>query len=337
MRKAAQITLVLLATVVAVYLLGPRASRAELDASPVELRTPLHALDAMLRERESRHVSLKPDNEASITWANDTVARTEFAVVFLHGFSASKVEGRPVTTAFARTFGMNLFEPRLFGHGLDTVDALIGLTPENYLHSAKEAIAIGKVIGKKVIVMGSSTGGTLGLYLAAHDPDIAAVMCYSPNIAIFDPNAKRITGPWGLQLARLLSGGNSRGYEASEEIQRYWQTSYRLESIVTVQSVLDATMHSGTFQRIMQPVFVGCYYKNETEQDRTVSVQAMREMMPQLGTAPDRKRFVEFSDATGHVITNDMRGGNVDAVLRASVNFAEEVLGLRPVVTEAEE
>ncbi len=337
MSKAVKVLLALVVTVVAVYLLGPRASEAELDATPLELRADLHELDAMLRERESKHVSLKPDNEASITWAHDSVARTEFAVVFLHGFSASKVEGRPVTTAFARAFGMNLFEPRLFGHGLDTVDALIGLTPENYLHSAKEAIAIGKVIGKKVIVMGSSTGATWALYLAAHDPDIAAVMCYSPNIAIFDPNAKLITGPWGLQLARLLSGGKSRGFEASEEIQRYWQTSYRLESIVTVQSVLDATMHPETFQSITQPVFVGCFYKNETEQDRTVSVQAMRDMMLQLGTTPERKRLVEFPDAPGHVITNDMRGGNVDAVLRASVIFAEEVLGLRPVVTEVAE
>lgn len=331
MSKAVKVLLALVVAVVAIYLLGTRASEAELDATPLELRTDLHELDAMLRERESKHVSLKPDNEASITWANDSVAQTEYAVVFLHGFSASKMEGRPVTTAFARTFGMNLFEPRLIGHGLDTVDALIGLTPENYLHSAKEAIAIGKVIGKKVIVMGSSTGATWALYLAAHDPDIAAVMCYSPNIAIFDPNAKLITGPWGLQLARLLSGGKSRGFEATEEIQRYWQTSYRLESIVTVQSVLDATMRPETFQSIKQPVFVGCYYKNQTEQDRTVSVQAMRDMMPLLGTAPERKRLVEFPDAPGHVITNDMRGGNVDAVLKASVQFTEEVIGLKPV------
>jgi len=332
MRKAALIVAVCMASITAVFLLGPKAPKAILDPTPIRMEVGLEDIEDHLRSKESHHPSLKPGNEAGIVWAGDSVHRSEYAVVFLHGFSASKVEGRPVTTRFAEEFGMNLLEARLFGHGLDTSDALIDLTPENYLNSAREAVALAKVIGEKVIVMSSSTGGTLGLYLAAHDPEIAAVICYSPNIEIFDPKAKMLTGPWGMPIARLVSGGDFRSYEASEEFQRYWQTRTRLEGALTVQSLIDATMTSETFARITQPVFVGCYYKSETEQDKVVSVAAIHAMMPLLGTADSKKRLIEFPDAQAHVITNPIRSQDVEGVLNETRKFAQEVLGLQSTV-----
>ena len=50
------------------------------------------------------------------------------------------------------------------------------------IHEAKEAIAIAKAIGDKVIVIGCSTGATLTLYLAAKDQDLAGLILLSPNI-----------------------------------------------------------------------------------------------------------------------------------------------------------
>jgi len=336
MKKTALIVAVCIASIAVLFFLGPKAPEADLDPTPVNIEVGLNEIEGHLRSKESHHPSLKPGNEAGIVWAGDSVHRSEYAVVFLHGFSASKVEGRPVTTRFAEDFGMNLLEPRLYGHGLDTSDALIDLTPENYLNSAREAVALAKVIGEKVIVMSSSTGGTLSLYLAAHDPGIAAVICYSPNIEIFDPKAKLLTMPWGMPVARLVSGGDFRSYEASEEFQRYWQTRTRLEGALAVQSLIEATMTSETFARITQPVFVGCYYKSETEQDHVVSVAAMHTMMPQLGTEEPNKRLVEFPDSRNHVITNPLRSADVDGVLRETGRFAQEVLGIRPKVRQGQ-
>jgi len=336
MKKAALIVTVCIASITAVFFLGPKAAKPDLDPTPIRAEVGLEEIEGHLRSKESHHPSLKSSNEAGIVWAGDSVHRSEYAVVFLHGFSASKVEGRPVTTRFAEEFGMNLLEPRLYGHGLDTSDALIDLTPENYLNSAREAVALAKVIGEKVIVMSSSTGGTLSLYLAAHDPEIAAVICYSPNIEIFDPKAKLLTMPWGMLVARLVSGGDFRSYEASEEFQRYWQTRTRLEGALTVQSLIEATMTPETFARISQPVFVGCYYKNEAEQDKVVSVAAIRDMMPLLGTADFKKRLIEFPDAQAHVLTNPMRSQDVEGVLNETRKFAQEVLGIQPKVRQAQ-
>ncbi len=330
MKKAALTALVTVVLAVVIFMLGPKAPSPQLDSSPAVCNVSITELDAFLATKESHFKTMKPGNEASITWVNDSIHQTEYAIVYLHGFTASKVEGQPVTTAFAKEFGMNLLEPRLYGHGLDTADALIDLTPERYLNAAREAVSMAKVMGKKVIVMSCSTGSTLALYLAAHDPGIAAVVAYSPNIDIFDPKSKFITGPWGLQLARLITGDDSREYAAPEQFKRYWQTRYRLESVITVRALIDATMTPETFARITQPVFVGCYYKSEMAQDSVVSVAAMRTMMHQLGTTDANKRMVEFPNAKAHVITNPMRSGDVLAVEEATRKFAIEVLGLTP-------
>src|SRR5690606_40829618 len=124
------------------------------------------ALEAYVRQKENRH-KLKPDNEARIVWADRAGAKTEYAVVYLHGFSASQKEGDPVHRRFAAEFGCNLYLARLADHGIDTVEALINFTTDRWWASAREALVIGKQLGDKVILMSTSTGGTMALALAA--------------------------------------------------------------------------------------------------------------------------------------------------------------------------
>jgi pimeloyl-ACP methyl ester carboxylesterase len=58
-------------------------------------------------------------------------------------------------------------------------------------------LAIGRQLGNKVIIMGTSTGGTNALQLAAAYPnDVEALILLSPNIAINDPNAWLLNNPW---------------------------------------------------------------------------------------------------------------------------------------------
>lgn len=332
MKKAAYTALVLVIGLSLAYMFGPKPDTPVLDPTPITNQIAIDELDALIAEKESKMESLKPDNEATIFWVNDSVVKTEYAVVYLHGLSASRMEGNPVHYEFAKRYGMNMYLPRLQSHGIDIPDALGDLTPENYLQSAKDAIAIGKTIGERVIVMCCSTGGTLAFYLAAHDPEIEAVIAYSPNIDIFDPNSHILTQPWGLQLTRLAFGGKNRSYEAPDEFKKYWQTSYRLEGLQTTRVLIDETMTTETFSKIKQPVFVGCYYKDEENQDMIVSVRAMRDMMNELGTDESQKVYVEFPDVEAHVITNPLRSKDVESVIGETFRFAEDVVGLNPVV-----
>ncbi|MCB9187587.1 MAG: alpha/beta fold hydrolase [Flavobacteriales bacterium] len=330
MKRIAYIALAVVVVASIAVMLGPKPPEPHLDPTPTSVSVPLDSLDGWLAYRESGFKTLKPGNEARIEWYNDSVSVTEYAVVYLHGFTASGEEGNPVHRAFAERYGCNLYLPRLYGHGLDTTEPMIDLTPENYLESAKEAIAVGKKIGRKVILMCTSTGGTLGIYLAAHDPEVDALICYSPNIDIFDQNSQVLTKPWGLQLARFISGGPNRQYEASEEFKKYWQTKYRLEGLVAVRQLIDLTMNEETFSQVKQPIFVGAYFKDAAAQDSVVSVEAMRQMMPQLGTPENQKHFIEFP-VGAHVLTNPLRNPDVKPVEEATFRFAEDVIGLKPI------
>jgi esterase/lipase len=330
MKKAAYAALILVIALSVIYMLGPAPTEPKLDPTPTSISIPIDSLDNWIARKESGFKTLKPDNEARIEWYNDSVSVTEYAIVYLHGFTASGEEGNPVHRAFAKRYGCNMYLPRLYGHGLDTTEPMIDLTPDNYLESAKEAIAVGKQIGKKVIIMCTSTGGTLGIYLAAHDPEIEALICYSPNIDIFDPNSKMLTKPWGLQIVRLVMGSDYRQYDAPEEFKKYWQTKYRIEGLISVRSLIDYTMTNETFSKVSQPIFVGGYYKDEETQDNVVSVEAMRQMMPQLGTTEAQKQMVEFP-VGAHVLANPLRNPEVEPVKLVSFQFAEEVIGLKPV------
>ena len=330
MKKAAYFALILIIALSVTFMLGPVPTEPKLDPAPTSVSIPIDSLDNWIARKEGNFRTLKPDNEARIVWYNDSVSVTEYAIVYLHGFTASGEEGNPIHRAFAERYGYNMYLPRLYGHGLDTTEPMIDLTPDNYLESAQEAIAIGKQIGKKVIIMCTSTGGTLGIYLAAHDPEIEALICYSPNIDIFDPNSKMLTKPWGLQIVRLVMGSDYRQNEAPDEFKKYWQTKYRIEGLVSVRSLIDHTMTNETFSKVSQPIFVGGYYKDEETQDNVVSVEAMRQMMPQLGTIESQKQMVEFP-VGAHVLANPLRNPEVEPVKLASFQFAEEVIGLKPI------
>ena len=124
---------------------------------PTEIAT----IEQYIIGKESKH-PVKPDNEARIIWADSIHKKTAYAAVYLHGFPASQKEGDPVHKTFATTFGCNLYLARLADQGIDTTDALINFTVERLWESTKEALAIGSTLGDKVIVMGTSTGSSLG-------------------------------------------------------------------------------------------------------------------------------------------------------------------------------
>ena len=155
---------------IVVYFLGPKPSAPKYSTELPAIPPDPVLLEKYISEKEALH-KLKPDNEARIVWLNDSLKhQTDYAVVYLHGFSASQEEGDPVHIEFARTFGCNLYLARLAEHGIDTVDAMINLTAEKLWNSAKEAFAIGKQLGKKVIIIATSTGGTLALKTGSRIP-----------------------------------------------------------------------------------------------------------------------------------------------------------------------
>jgi pimeloyl-ACP methyl ester carboxylesterase len=289
-------------------------------------------LDQYVSRIESVH-QVKDDNQARIIWFDDSVRnRTEYSVVYLHGFTASQEEGDPVHLEFARKFGCNLYLARLAEHGIDTTDALANLTPEKYWESAKEALAIGEKLGQKVILMGTSTGCTNAIQLAATYPEkVHAIMLLSPNIAINDPNAPLLNDPWGLQIARFVKKSDYIiTADQSEMFRKYWYSKYRLESVVALQEMLETTMTKENFQKVRQPLLMLYYFRDAEHQDGVVKVSAMQEMFSQTGTPAGQKRSVAIPGAGDHVLGSYIKSKDLAAVKRETENFALEILKMKP-------
>ncbi len=255
--------------------------------------------------------------------------RTEYAIVYLHGFLASQGEGAPMHRDIARKFGCNLYLSRLAEQGIDTVDQMVNLTADEYWESAKQALAIGEQLGKKVILIGTSTGGSLALQLAATFPDsIAGLILLSPNIAIHDPNAWVLNNHWGLMIARKVNGGPylKSPHDWGPKFRQYWYPESRLEGAVALEELLETTMNKETFGKVRQPVAVFYYYKDEAHQDTTVKVSAMLTMFDQLGTPADRKYKQAFAEAGDHVICSPIRSREAEGVEMAVQKFMTEFL-----------
>jgi len=315
---------------VIIYLLGPAPATPKYD--PVlPAVPPLGQLEKFVAANEAIH-RLRPDNEARIVWANDSDRqKTPYAFVYLHGFSASQEEGNPVHRDIAKRFGCNLYLARLAEHGIDTTEQLVNLTADNYWKSAQQALAIGRQLGNRVILIGTSTGGTQALQLAAAYPnEIAALVLYSPNIAINDPNAWVLNNHWGLQIARLVRGGKYNVPEDDRPIyKQYWNKPYRLEAAVALEEMLETTMNEATFHKVRQPVLLLYYYKDEQHQDPVVKVSAMKEMFSELASPDSVKREIALPNTGNHVIASPIKSLDVARVEKETAIFLEQVVHLQ--------
>jgi len=330
MKRLMKIIAALVAVLAIVYFLGPKPAAPNYNNNLIQVPSDAAALEAYVASNEAKH-KVKPDNEARIVWADDsTKAKTPYVIVYLHGFSASQEEGNPVHRNIAKQFGCNMYLARLSEHGIDTIDPLINMTATSLWESAKEAYAIGKQLGDKVILMGTSTGGTVALELASNFEDVAGLVLYSPNIAINNPSAFLTNNPWGLQIARLVIGGKENIIKNKPpEFKKYWNDHYRLESIVELQELLETTMIPSHFNKIKCPLLTLYYFKDEKNQDPVVKVSAMKEMFEAVSTPANLKRMVAVPEAGNHVLASPIQSNDIVTVEKETALFLEQIMKLK--------
>jgi pimeloyl-ACP methyl ester carboxylesterase len=206
---------------------------------------------------------------------------------------------------------------------------MINLNAENYEASAESAYKIAKELGEEVILIGTSAGGALSLFVISRHPEIKAVVLYSPCIRLCEPASRIITKPWGLQICRLISGSPTSSFKAESEAHaNNWTLKFRLEGFEALVNFYSSTMKPELFSRIKCPVFLGYYYKNEKEQDPTASVPAMLKMFDELGTPPELKQKMAFPDAGAHVISSSIRSKDWQGVERETDRFLHDIVKL---------
>lgn len=313
------------------YSIGPKPSKPDFTAINFNLPASLTDLENEINLGEQSVKGIKPDNQARIVWADSSKKeKTKIAFLYLHGFSASQAEGDPVHKDLAKKYNANLYLSRLAEHGIDKSDStMIGLTAGEYEVSAERALAIAEKLGDEVVVIGTSAGGALTLFLASRHPEIKAIVLYSPCVKLYDKTAVILDKPWGLQIARLVSGSKVKKFESEGSTHsNYWQLDYRIEGLVALQNLIKNTMKPEIFAKIKCPVFLGYYFKNETQQDNTASVPAMLKMFDELGSSGELKEKMAFPLTGAHVIASYIRSKDWQTVEKETDKFLTDIVKL---------
>jgi pimeloyl-ACP methyl ester carboxylesterase len=332
MKKFLSWTAGILIALSAVFFLGPKSPEANLNPELPVVPSDLVQLEMLINTSEKAVKNLKPNNEARIVWADSlNKKKTPYSIVYIHGFGASWAEGDPVAKNIAKRYGANLYLSRMHDAGISDPDAFDDLTPENFTSGAKQALAIGKALGDSVIIIGTSAGGLLTIHLASNHPELKGIVLYSPCLAVANPALKLTTGPWGEQILHAAMGEHRNSADEDPGRAQFWLQSYHTNGLLTLQKTIDAVAQPEVFSKVTVPAFVGYYYKNEKEQDDVVSVKAIQDMVPLLGTTPDQKVEKAFPESGDHVIASYLRSKDVAGVQKATEDFFDQILKIKPV------
>lgn len=156
-------------------------------------------------------------SKKTLRWHKDD--DQQIGVIVAHGFLASPAEVRPLAD-FLQDRGYTVYAPRLTGHGTSPHD-LARCTYEDWLLSIRRAVTLMKSCYKRVVIVGFSMGGTLGLLHAARYGGVAGVIPVSSPVFVRDKKLRFVGALSKLQKAfrflPLVSEEASSFYENKPE------------------------------------------------------------------------------------------------------------------------
>lgn len=325
MKKRYWFILLLLLGLAITYFSGPIPETPVYSERLPELPTNFQALENYVIQSEDS-LPVREDNQARIMW-NGKPVKTEYSIVYLHGFAGSYRDGYPVNKNIADSLDANIYMSRWAGHGLKPPASLNTFNGENAWESAKEALVIGSKIGEKVIIMSTSTGGTLALKLAATYPDnIYALINLSPNIEDDQPGTFVLNSPWGYEIANLISFGENKKIEHEQKIARqYWDTIYPSKALVDLQVLVETTMLPETFMNITTPVLTLYYQKSLIEEDEHVEISVYDDVYKFIST-PDSLKVLKALEKPGtHFIGSGIKSKDTKSVEVEIMKFLHRI------------
>lgn len=279
---------------------------------------PPHDIDKLeqwLIAQEAKFTDIKPGNAKGIGWANAHHERTPWAVVYLHGFSASRLETAPVSDQVAHALGANVFHSRLAGHGR-TSAALCTVSAQDWMADALEALQIGQILGDKVLFISCSTGSTLATWLALSSKgrNVAAHVFMSPNFGLRDKRAELIYSLWSKPLAFALRTQNVGWAPSFPEEANAWTTPYPMRALLPMMALLRHVRRSD-LSKFKTPVLVLF-----SENDQTVNPEKTRLIFKKFASPAKAIQTVSYSIAKGqHVLAGDLRDPHAVSPMVASI------------------
>jgi alpha-beta hydrolase superfamily lysophospholipase len=290
------------ATVVIIFAAGPRYE-ANVNHGPVPV---FDDVEEYVTSIESNVPDIWVGAEKQIVWARPDRSQTERSIVYVHGFSATRQEVVPLCDSLAARLNANLFYARLKGHGR-TGEAMADATVGDWLFDLREALAVGRALGRRTVIVASSTGATLAVWAVSgalteeETKDVEALVLMSPNFGPADSRSNMLLMPWGKQLARLVIGEYREWEPYNEQQSRNWTTRYPVGALFPVMASVDAVLRLNPAE-FKRPILVA-YSPNDSVVNTTRIVEWFD------GTASAPKALLEIPDTgdpSGHILAGDI-------------------------------
>lgn len=297
----------------ALWAFGPREP---VDVTQTFSPTEVPDWDAHLAGREGVFDDITEGAEKRVIWAGEPNVKTPISVVYIHGFSATSEEIRPVPDNVAAALGANLYFARLAGHGRDG-DAFAQASVADWVFDFDEAMEIGRSIGNEVLIISTSTGGTLTALMASHGraDDVTGLVFVSPNFALNHPAAAILTWPAVRYWGPVLMGGSRSFDTVNGRHEKYWTNAYP-----SVAALPMAALVKETYARDYSDVSIPALFVF-SDDDQVVSPSATRDMIARWGGATSvyQPELTPGDDSYSHVIAGDILSPNQTAGAVAAI------------------
>jgi esterase/lipase len=279
-------------------------------------------IDADLAASEAKVPNLRAGCQKQIVWAGAPATKTSVALLFIHGFSASAEEIRPLPDLVARPLGANIFFTRLTGHGQDG-PAMGRATFAEWQRDVAEAIEVAQAIGDEIILMGCSTGCTLAALALAGGVDAKAVVHVSPNFGLRNRAVQFLMDMPGVKHWGHLVAGKTRSFEPINDAHKaYWTTEYPTHAVHPMADAVRAVRHADLSQ-IKTPALFAF-----NEVDQVVHPADIRRVVSRWG-GPTETVMLEQGpqdDEMGHVMAGDVFSPGQTVPLAARISAWLETL-----------
>ena len=277
-------------------------------------------LNSYLMVQEKKFNNITRGVQKRIIWADKVGKKTPLSIIYIHGFSATSEEIRPVPDQIASTLNANLYYTRLTGHGRGPM-AMAEPNVADWMSDIAEAIAIGRKIGQRIIVISTSTGSTLSA-AAALNPilsrDISGFIFISPNFGINNPFAELLTWPAARWWVPLIAGKMRHSTPRNKQHSKFWTTSYPTIAAIPMAAIVKAVAEQD-FSKVTIPALF--YFSLE---DKVVDPQATKNMTRKWG---GRKKIInvtmtEQDDKYSHIVTGNIVSPNqTDYTVRETIKW----------------
>lgn len=280
---------------------------------------------------ESARLKVRPGNEERLV--RYAPGKTPIAILYIHGYGACRAEGEYILDKVAARLKANTYYLRLPGHGTNKEDHL-NARAKDHLDTVITALMMMDKLGDKIIVVGTSMGGLISTYLAAHYPEkMAGVVLVSPFYNFPDAVSRLVNH---YPIFRLYVALNPMRISSSpvppqeDNWTKYW---YREQYYLAATQLIDLERmiaRDPVYEKITIPVLLIYYYKDKNNQDKTASVAHMLHAFERFGrsSSPNPLNRAVRVENGAHVLMSKYDKTDEALVTEATYEFIRDAAGI---------